>query len=133
MAPQIESLVREECLRLLGTAAVGRIGVSSAALPVILPVNFVVFDDGIVFRTAAGTKLAAAAAGTVVAFEVDDYASDGRSGWSVLVQGVARTLDTPEERAGVDGTALESWAVGADADHLVRIDPQVVTGRRFSR
>lgn len=133
MAPQIESLAREECLQLLRIAQVGRVGVSSGTLPIILPVNFAVLDGGIVFRTAGGTKLAAAAAGTVVAFEVDHYGPDGRSGWSVLVQGVARTLDSAEQRAAADEADLESWATGSSADHLVCIDLQVVTGRRFVR
>ena len=113
MAPQIESLTREECLQLLRIAQVGRVGVSLGALPIILPVNFAVLDGGIVFRTTGGTKpLATAAAGTVVAFEVDHYGPDGRSGWSVLVQGVARTLDSAEQRAAADEADLESWATG---------------------
>ena len=37
------------------------------------PVNFVVEHGNVVFRTAEGTKLAAAVLGTAVAFEVDGY------------------------------------------------------------
>jgi hypothetical protein len=51
----------------------------------------------------------------------------------VLVQGVARTLDSAEQRAAADEADLESWATGSSADHLVCIDLQVVTGRRFVR
>jgi hypothetical protein len=36
----LEVLSRHECLRLLGTATLGRIGVTSDALPTVLPVNF---------------------------------------------------------------------------------------------
>ena len=37
----LEVLSREECLSLMATVSVGRLGVSIDALPAILPVNFV--------------------------------------------------------------------------------------------
>ena len=77
----------EECLALLATVPVGRVGVTMNALPVVLPVNFAVLDGDIVFRTVEGTRFHAAAAGTVVAFEVDSYDPDGASGWSVVGSG----------------------------------------------
>ena len=62
-------------------------------LPVILPVNDFVFDHGVLFRTAAGTKLDAAVRGIVVAFEADAYDPGGRAGWSVLlVRKAARSV-----------------------------------------
>ena len=67
----LEVLDRQECLRLLATATIGRIGITLGALPVILPVNFRLVDDRIVFRTGVGTKLDAATCNTIVAFEVD--------------------------------------------------------------
>ena len=36
----LEVLDRDECLRLLGTATLGRVGITFGALPVVLPVNF---------------------------------------------------------------------------------------------
>ena len=42
------------------------------ALPAALPVNFALLDGEIVFRTATGSKLAAALAKAVVAFQADD-------------------------------------------------------------
>lgn len=58
----VEKLTRAQCLELIATVPVGRIGVSIRALPVILPVNFVLVGENIVFRTIPGTKLDAAAA-----------------------------------------------------------------------
>jgi nitroimidazol reductase NimA-like FMN-containing flavoprotein (pyridoxamine 5'-phosphate oxidase superfamily) len=78
---RIELLDSEECLRLLGSARVGRIGITVSALPVVLPVNFALFDTDVVFRSTARTKLTAAATGAVVAFEADAYSDDGFDAW----------------------------------------------------
>ena len=131
--PSMEVLSADECVELLGLVPVGRIAVTVNALPVVLPVNFVVIDQAVVLRTVVGTKLAAATARAVVAFEVDDYEVDGRSGWSVLVQGVASEVTDPVvlDRALLAG--IDSWALDGRADRVVSITMDVVTGRRFSR
>lgn len=127
----LETLTRDECLSLLREMPVGRIALTVDALPVILPINYAVMDEAILFRTVPGTKLAAAARNAVVAFEVDSYEADGRSGWSVMVQGVASEVtDRPSSGAGF-ASAIEAWALDGEADHLVRIEPRLVSGRRF--
>ena len=79
----LQILDLEECMRLLGTASIGRVGLHWDALPTVLPVNFVLDGDRVVFRTGRGAKLAAAAAGNVVAFEVDSVRPPtGRGGAS---------------------------------------------------
>lgn len=130
----LETLDRAECLRLLETAPVGRIGVSIGALPVILPVNFAVVGDRIVIRTVPGTKLDAATTRAVVAFEVDSYVPDGSSGWSVMVQGICTEIVAPEEREALATSPLRTWAFDDGvATRFVRIDMSFVTGRRFRR
>lgn len=131
---ELETLDRAECLRLLATAPVGRIGVSIGALPAILPVNFALVGDYIVIRTVPGTKLDAAARRAVVAFEVDSYAPDGSSGWSVLVQGVSSEVADAAERAALAASPLRAWAFGEGvAERFVRIEVSFVNGRRFRR
>ena len=76
----LRHLGADQCLDLLASCQVGRVAATMGALPVILPVNYVVFDHGVLFRTAAGTKLDAAVRGIVVAFEADAYDPNGRSG-----------------------------------------------------
>jgi nitroimidazol reductase NimA-like FMN-containing flavoprotein (pyridoxamine 5'-phosphate oxidase superfamily) len=71
---RLETLDRAECLNLMATAPVGRIGVSIGALPAIIPVNFALVGANIVIRTVPGAKLDAATRHAVVAFEVDSYA-----------------------------------------------------------
>ena len=128
---QFEEIAPEECLTLLGLAYVGRIGVSVHALPVILPVNYVMHDGDVVFRVSSGTKLAAATAGTVVAFEVDHHDPHGMRGWSVLLQGRAEEILDPGEVAQARMLPLHSWALDGTADHFVRIRPTMISGRRF--
>ena len=128
----LRELPRDRCLELLTTVALGRIGVSIGALPVILPVNFVVLRDQIVFRTVPGTKLDAAIVRRVVAFEADDHERDGAWGWSVLVQGVASEIVDPDDLAEVRALALDPWAFeNGAADRFVRVETTRVSGRRF--
>lgn len=128
----LEVLGHEECLRLLGTATIGRIGLSSGALPTVLPVNFRLVGDRILFRTSRGSKLDAAARNAVVAFEVDDFDLFDRSGWSVVVVGVARELSDAEVDDIDPGerVRLARWATGAE-DRMVAISCQLVSGRRI--
>jgi nitroimidazol reductase NimA-like FMN-containing flavoprotein (pyridoxamine 5'-phosphate oxidase superfamily) len=110
---------------------VGRIAVSINALPVILPVNYAWSEGDVVFRTSAGTKLAAATAGAVVAFEVDHYDHAGTHGWSVLIQGRAVEIVDPAKIASARRLPLHSWAMDGGADHYVRIRTATISGRRF--
>jgi nitroimidazol reductase NimA-like FMN-containing flavoprotein (pyridoxamine 5'-phosphate oxidase superfamily) len=122
----LEVLDREECLRLLGSVPLGRIGVTSDALPAVLPVNFRFDGERILVRTAQGTKLDAATRNAVVAFEVDDFDTVQHTGWSVMVTGVAREIDEPE---GSD-PAIPRWA-GDGSVRLIAIEPELVSGRRW--
>jgi nitroimidazol reductase NimA-like FMN-containing flavoprotein (pyridoxamine 5'-phosphate oxidase superfamily) len=132
-APIVRVLSTEECMHLLASVPVGRVGLSIGALPVVLPVNFSLVDGDVVFRTAEGTKFHAAANGVVLAFEADGYAPDGMSGWSVLVQGVTRVVTETMELQQIRDSDLEPWAMDGAADRIVRISSTRVTGRRFER
>jgi hypothetical protein len=128
----LEVLGREECLRLLGMATIGRVGLSSAALPSVLPVNFRLVGDRILFRTGRGSKLDAATRNAVVAFEVDDFEVFDRSGWSVVVVGVAWDLseDEVESIDPADRVRVARWAPGPE-DRMVAISCELVSGRRI--
>ena len=92
----------------------GRIGVTYAALPVILPINYRYVDGSIIFRTAAGAKLEAAACGSVVAFEVDSIDPLTHSGWSVVVTGVASPVTDRDEFDRLEAAAVPRWAPSGD-------------------
>lgn len=126
----LEVLTRDECLRLLGRATLGRLAVTSGALPMVLPVNFRLVGERIVFRTGAGTKLDAATNGNVVAFEVDDMDPLWHTGWSVVVTGVASEVTDPADRAELADVGIPRWAP-TDADRIVTVSTAVVSGRRM--
>ncbi len=128
----LQILERSECLRLLDGATLGRVGVTSRALPVVLPVNFLLDDARILIRTGRGTKMAAALDDAVVAFEVDDFDPLSHSGWSVLVTGVATVLEDPIELELIEHYPLPHWATTA-TDHVVAISTDLVSGRRLDR
>ena len=127
----LEVLTEEECYALLrDVATVGRVGVSVAAVPEILPVNFAMVDGTIVFGTRQGTKLHAATRSAVLAFEVDD--SDASSGWSVLVVGRSAEVTESREIAAALAVIPDGWVPG-EHEHVVRLTPSRVTGRRIHR
>src|SRR5204862_3605308 len=64
----LEVPTTEECLELVRRATIGRLAIHSGALPTIVPVNFVLTEEGIVIRTAPGSKLDNAVEHAVVAF-----------------------------------------------------------------
>jgi nitroimidazol reductase NimA-like FMN-containing flavoprotein (pyridoxamine 5'-phosphate oxidase superfamily) len=117
---------------LLDSGDVGRVAVSIAAVPAILPVNYAVIDGVIVFRTAAGSKLQAATHRAVVAFEVDEHDRDARTGWSVLVVGRSEVVHDLDLTFKVLDASLEPFAAGMRTN-IVRVLPELVTGRRIVR
>lgn len=126
----LEVLDREECLRLLAKGGLGRVGLTSGALPTVLPVNYRVVDGRIVFRTGAGSKLDAATSDTVVAFEVDEVDHVWRTGWSVVVTGVAREVTDAGELELLAAANVPRWAP-AGPDRFVEISVELVSGRRL--
>jgi hypothetical protein len=127
-APTAEELDRAECLHLLEGQVIGRVAVADRdAAPLVVPVNFVLLNDWVIFRTDYGTKFRLAVlAERPVTFEVDEVDPDRRIGWSVLVQGPASEL-SEWEASGLD---LRPWAPGHKA-HFVKLVPTAVTGRRL--
>lgn len=126
----LEVLSRDACLRLLATATLGRVGVSSGALPSVLPVNFRFDGHQILIRTGVGTKLDAAVHNAVVAFEVDEIDPVAHTGWSVMVTGVARELTDAGELARAQVPPLARWAPGGE-DRVIAISTELVSGRRI--
>ena len=122
-------LDREECLQLLEAQPVGRVAFTLAGRPMVLPVNFVLDREEIVFRTGAGSKLATALRSIgVVAFEVDHFDPQSQTGWSVLVQGSMDGILDITEMARLDQLGLAPW-LETSRPHWVRITTERVTGR----
>ena len=126
----LEILSTDECLDLLRSRTFGRVAVQIGGAPAILPVNYALLNDEVVFRTDPGTKLSAALMRTMVAFEVDDTDPATRGGWSVLVVGYSEEIRDRATRARVDALGLEPW-VTEGLDFVVHIRTRTMTGRRL--
>src|SRR6185312_114735 len=98
-------LPQHECWSLLASTALGRLVTSVDNRPEIFPVNFVVQNRTVLFRTAEGTKLVSTAINNQVVFEADEH--NVAEGWSVIVRGTARAV------AALDGDDQDAFR----ADH----------------
>jgi hypothetical protein len=127
----LEVLAESECQRLLHNMSFGRAGVSTAGVAMILPVNYAMVGDDVVFFTGRGMKLRAAQAQKTMTFEIDSFDPETASGWSVLVVGTAEEVDAGE-LYGKRVKALRPAAPG-QRHRIVRIRTDMVTGRRFRR
>lgn len=125
--PQLDELTHQECEAHLAGGGVGRLVFLTAGVPVALPVNFRYLDGDIVFRTRAGGALAAAA-GTIVSFEVDQIDEAMSEGWSVLVSGHARLVDDPDELEQIAALGIDPWP-GGHRETVIRIETTQLSGR----
>lgn len=129
---QLQEIGSDECYRLLATQQIGRLGVNAEHYPLIFPVNYALDRGVIVVRTHPGTKLAAADHANVT-FEVDEIDHRTRSGWSVLVRGLAEEVTSAHRAELIERTrdsGVEPWAPGEHGRWL-RIIPQGISGRRI--
>jgi len=114
----------------LARARFARLAFVDGEQPLIFPVNVAVDkDDHIVFRTAGGTALAGLD-GRRVAVEVDAHDPGLRTGWSILVCGVARDISAaPDpEAARLRALPVDCWAPGP-RDRTFAVLPLSITGR----
>jgi nitroimidazol reductase NimA-like FMN-containing flavoprotein (pyridoxamine 5'-phosphate oxidase superfamily) len=128
--PVLQTLTAAECYDLLSPGGVGRVAFTTADGPVVLPVNYAMAGQTVIFRTAPDTLLAGYLNGPA-GFEVDRLDEPLSQGWSVLVTGRAvRVTSEAEVRHLEQHTSVRPWAGGA-RDVYVRITPRKITGRRI--
>ena len=120
-----------KCLELLSAGDLGRAAVSTPDGPHIVPVNYAVFEESVVFRTTPWSVLGSQPPGALMAFEVDVADHERQLGWSVVARGRAGVVDDPAEL-----TAIRSfwdprpWAGGVRPVY-VRLPRRELTGRRL--
>jgi hypothetical protein len=127
----MEILEDEACWALLDQEEVGRLAVSVAGDVDIFPINYIVADRTIVFRTAEGSKLTELAANSRVALEIDGYEPDSGEAWSVVLKGMAQLLDRFSDIYPAEELPLFPWNA-SPKQWFVRVRPVRVTGRRFT-
>lgn len=123
----------DECRGLLAThrPRLGRLAFVDAGWPLVLPMNFVSDGDAIYFRSAPGSKLAAAVRAERVTFELDHVDAVWEEGWSLLAFGRLHAVTDPDELTRARRLPLRPWA-GGDRPHYLRLDIESVSGRRIS-
>lgn len=130
-AAEIEILSEEECMRLLRSHDLGRVGLVDHGQPLIFPVNYATDDSAVVFRTAPGMKLHEAPMSRV-AFEIDGVDAAAGTAWSVLVKGIAyevtETLDSLSQRLRT--LVVQPMAPG-ERPNWVAVMRREISGRRF--
>lgn len=121
----MEVLDRDECLALLAAHSVGRIAViANDNTPFVVPVNYQLNGEIIVFRTDEGTKLDGLLRHPV-AFQIDSIDPVQHTGWSVLVQGIAHVTAQHE----LESTHVEPWA--GPKPHWIQLVSRSISGRRL--
>ena len=124
-------LTVDECRVLLREGGVGRIAITTPSGPRIVPVNFAVAGDTIVFRTSPYSELATYGWRGDLAFETDRLDYDSRSGWSVVVVGRAEMVEDPQEVRDLHNTVpLSPWA-GGQRHLYFRLRWRDISGRRL--
>ena len=126
-----EHLSTSACWGLLRRSDVGRMALHGDDDEIeIFPLNFIVDRESIVFKTAAGTKLALVSGHRRAAFEVDAFDFYEGTAWSVVLRGVPTVLRHDDEVLAELEQQIRPWQVG-NKPAYVRLAPDVVTGRRF--
>ena len=123
----VHVLSDEEAWEFLRAQRFGRLAYHVAAEVDIAPVNYVPTAEGLVFRTAPGSKLFGVIVGKTVAFEVDDVGADTAT--SVIARGIARHL-TGEAADAAEALDLHPW-VPTEKQEYVAVAVTAISGRRF--
>jgi len=129
-AGELELLGEAECLALLTAHDVGRVAMIVDGRPVIYPVNYVVDENSIVFRT--NWPILAQASLALLAFQIDSVDVGRQSGWSLMVQGMGHditdALDSASEH--LQAVPVSPWVPGPQP-RLLRLVPWTISGHRF--
>ncbi|WP_067465410.1 pyridoxamine 5'-phosphate oxidase family protein [Actinomadura macra] len=131
--PLLEELDRAECLRLIAPGGIGRVAYDDGEGPTVVPVNYAVDGESVIFRTSVSGRLnrsllTAVTGGDVrAAFEVDHIEETSRQGWSVLLRGGAHRLSDEERDKAV---RVDPWP-GGEREAWFRLAATEVSGRRL--
>lgn len=121
-------------MRLLASIDHGRVVFTRNALPAIRPVNHLIDNGHVILRTSLTATLSTVvrphlSTGVVVAYEADHLDAVDRTGWSVVVTGLATTITDAAQIARYE-QLLHPW-VNLAMDTVIAINPQIVTGIRI--
>ncbi|AGP31859.1 pyridoxamine 5'-phosphate oxidase family protein [Corynebacterium terpenotabidum] len=132
----VTTLTDEQSLELLATKSFGRLVVRRTNDIDLFPLNYLVHNGKILFRTAEGTKLFSLNLNEDVLFEADHVEHTGETSgdaWSVIVKGTARILRDSEEINAADQLPLTPWLPTLKYNYVeITPDEGGISGRKFA-
>ncbi|MEP6816524.1 MAG: pyridoxamine 5'-phosphate oxidase family protein [Marmoricola sp.] len=121
----------EECGELLRSGVAGRVAVSTPTGPHIIPINYSVVDDALIFRTSPYSLLGTFARNSLLAFETDHVDYENQHGWSVVARGRCQSIDDPQEIDRIRAVwPPQPWAAGS-RNLFLRLAWTEISGRRL--
>lgn len=128
---RLQEISTEECVELLAAETVGRAAICTPEGPHVVPVNYTVLGNAIVFRTTPYSVLGTYAWAGDIAFEVDQLDRATHRGWSVVVRGPGEMVEDIEDIEEIRwANDPEPWADGARPMYI-RLPWRQLTGRRI--
>ena len=106
---------------------VGRLGLTSGALPVVVPIRYRLGGRSVVFATEAGLKLNSARCNAVACMQIDGSDPSTDKGWTVLATGRLREVADPTVTSFNGGLPLLAWGLPT-AEHFVALDIELLSG-----
>jgi uncharacterized protein len=126
-------LTETECEELLRAGLVGRVAACTPTGPHVVPVNYSVVDDAVVFRTTPYSVLGSQARGSLLALEVDQFDYEYQRGWSVVARGRSEMVVDAAELENIRATwNPNTWVAGSRTLYL-RMRWSELTGRQLGR
>jgi len=125
----LEVLDSDECIELLGGRHVGRLAYCTRSGPRIVPLNYALAGNTLLFRTGYDTEAATHLVGHPVVFEVDEVDEFLEAGWSVVVSGEAQLVPAATLRLLDVPQFPQPWAAG-DRSMVLQLMLSAVSGRR---
>jgi uncharacterized protein len=127
----LEELSVEECIDLLRAGLVGRAAICTPAGPHVVPVNYAVHGDSVVFRTTPYSVLGTYSWAGDIAFEIDHVDVERHEGWSVVAVGRGEMVEDVEEVEEIRwANDPRPWAEGS-RPLIVRLRWRQISGRRI--
>lgn len=123
-------LSETECWTLLASRGTGRVAYAEDGRVVVFPVNYVVHDKAVYFRTSPDGAFGRGPDYRSASFQIDEHDAQRMAGWSVLLSGKAEAVSDSELLTALWGRRMaEPWG-GGQRDSFIGIEPTLVTGRR---
>ena len=127
----LQELSTEECVDLLRAGLVGRAAICTPAGPHVVPVNYTVHGEAVVFRTTPYSVLGTYSWAGDIAFEIDHLDMERHEGWSVVAVGRGEMVEDVEEVEEIRwSNEPRPWA-GGTRPLIVRLPWRQITGRRI--